>query len=224
VSATDDREGPTGAPVSTAGERLTPALERLEALLREQGGLMAGLLPAAPDAGTDPGARHNGGAAARTAGTAASALTASAPIANGAGPAQLAASGPRAREHAAEYELLLEAIYEGYLLHYGCPRLLRPPDADLGLLAGDQLYALGLARLVELGDLMAVAELADVITLTALAQGVNRAELAHAIWMAGARTVGWGPSETHRRAKALARAGDPEALAAMRAAAEPDGR
>jgi hypothetical protein len=33
--------------------------------------------------------------------------------------------------------------------------------------------------------------------------------------------VGWGSSEVHRRAKALARAGEPQALEAMRAAANP---
>ncbi len=171
----------------------TPALERLEALLREQGGLVASLLA-------------DGGAAPA--------------LPNGAGPAQIAASGPRAQAQAAEYELLLEAIYEGYLLHYGTPRILHQPEADLGLLAGDRLYALGLARLVALGDVAAVAELADVITLTALAQGAGEAELAQAVWSAGARAVGWGSSDRHRRAKALARAGHPEALEAMRAAAE----
>lgn len=138
-----------------------------------------------------------------------------------AGPAQLAAAGPRAEGHDREYELLLEAIYEGYLLHYGAPRLLRPPEADLGLLAGDQLYAVGLARLVALGDLPAVAELADVITLTALAHGAGRTDLAAAIWAAGARAVGWGASEAHARAKALAREGEPGALEAMLAAAQP---
>jgi hypothetical protein len=139
----------------------------------------------------------------------------------GAGPAKLAATGPRAAGRSAEYELLLEAIYEGYLLHYGDPRLLRPPEADLGLLAGDQLYALGLTRLVALGDLLAVSELADVITLTALAHGAGRADLAQAIWSAGARAVGWGSSGPHRDAKALARAGESGALEAMCAAAEP---
>jgi hypothetical protein len=68
-----------------------------------------------------------------------------------------------------------------------------------------------------------VAELADVITLTALAQGAGEAELAREVWSAGMRAVGWGSSDSHRRAKALARAGEPGALAAMRAAAEPDG-
>ena len=41
-------------------------------------------------------------------------------------------------------------------------------DADLRLLAGDALYALGLSRLAEAGDLEAVAELADLISLSAL--------------------------------------------------------
>ncbi len=176
---------------------MSGALERLGALLSEQGGLLASLLAGGEEAHPAP---------------------------NGSGPAQLAAAGPRARARAAEYELLLEAIYEGYLLHYGAPRLLHPPEADLGLLAGDQLYALGLARLVALGDLPAVSELADVITLTALAHGADRGDLARAIWLAGARAVGWGSSEPHRQAKALARAGEPGALAAMCAAAEPDRR
>jgi hypothetical protein len=210
--------------LSTAGDRQSPALQRLAALLRERGGLMAGLLPGEGESqGTaPPGLAGAGGAGETTPGGASASLpTTPGPSSNGAGPAQLAARGPRAQGRAAEYELLLEAIYEGYLLHYGSPRLLRPPEADLGLLAGDQLYALGLARLVALGDLAAVVELADVITLTALAQGAGRGELAQAIWMAGARTVGWGPNGAHLRAKALARTGDPAALAAMRAAAEP---
>jgi hypothetical protein len=164
-------------------------LLRLEELLREQGGLMASLLPAQST------------------------------LATGHGPAQVVAAGPRVGAGAAEYELLVEAIYEGYLLHYGSSRLLCPTEADLGLLAGDQLYALGLARLVAMGDLVAVAELADVITLTALAHGAGDGELAAAIWDAGARAVGWGPSAEHEQAKALARAGAAEALQAMRAVA-----
>jgi len=180
------------APVSEA-----PALKRLAALLREHGGLTASLLlPVENDAGLRPE--------------------------NGAGPAQLAAAGPRTGERAEEYELVVEAIYEGYLLHFGAPRILRPPDADLGLLVGDELYALGLYRLVALGDLDAVAELADVIALAALAQGEGREELAVAVWAAGARAVGWGSTESHHRAKAKVRAGAPEALEAMRAAALPD--
>ena len=117
------------------------------------------------------------------------------------GPAQLAAAGPRAEGSREDYELLIEAIYEGYLLHYGTPRVALTSDRDLGLLAGDRLYALGLARLVALGDVAAVAELADTITLSALAQGAGAPELADAVWAAGARAIGWGSSEAHRRAK-----------------------
>jgi hypothetical protein len=185
-------------PVGDAG-----SLRRLRSLLVAEGGLMAGLV------GVDePGqlAHHAQEGPAQLA-----------PQANPTqeGPAQLAAAGPRAEGQREEYELLVEAIYEGYLLHYYAPRLVRPPEQDLGVLAGDRLYALGLDRLVKLGDIHAVAELADVITLTALAHGDGREELAHALWRAGARAVGWGPSAEHERAKALTRGGSPEALAAL---------
>jgi hypothetical protein len=170
-------------------------LQRLRALLRDGGGLMSTLLASGP----------NGHSAA----------------ADGSSPAALAAQGPRAAGRREEYELLIEAIYEGYLLHYARPRVVSVPEADLGLLAGDQLYAIGLARLVSLGDTLAVAELADTITLSALAQGAGERELAAAVWEAGARAVGWGPSETHRRAKDLLLAGAPEALEAMRTSAGP---
>jgi hypothetical protein len=170
------------------------ALARLAALLTEQGGLMATLVD--PDAPIDLPAPD-------------------------AGPAQVVAAGPRARARRERYELLVEAIYEGYLLHYETPRLVRAPEADLGLLAGDRLYALGLAQLVELGDMAAVAELADVITLAALAQGSGRKELADAVWAAGARAVGWGSGEAHSHAKRLAFAGAPEAIEALRTSACP---
>ncbi len=134
-------------------------------------------------------------------------------------PGALAAAGPRAAGHREDYELLVEAIYEGYLLHYGRPRLIDAPEADLGLLAGDRLYAIGLARLVELGDTPAVAELADTITLSALAHGSGRAELAAAAWEAGATAVGWGSTPEHRRAKELVLVDDPRALDAMRTCA-----
>ena len=58
---------------------------------------------------------------------------------------------------------MVEAVREGYLLHYGEPRLLAGHDPDLALLAGDYLYALGIERLAALGDAEAVLELADLI-------------------------------------------------------------
>lgn len=168
---------------------MSGTLERLWSLLRAEGGLVADLLVPA------------------------------APATGAPGPAQAAIAGPRVDGDGGEYELLIETIYEGYLLHYHSPRVVRVPEKDLGLLAGDRLYALGLARLVRLGDIDAVAELADVIALSALAHGSDNPDLAAAVWNAGARAVGWGPSAAHERAKALARAGSPEALPAMRALA-----
>jgi hypothetical protein len=135
------------------------------------------------------------------------------------GPPQLAAAGPRAAGREPAYELLLEMIFEGSCLHYGEPRLVRPENPELALLLGDQLYALGLSRLAALGDLDAVAELADLISLVAQAQAADNAELAAAVWEAGATAVGWGGSDRLRRAKALARARDPRAAGELRAAA-----
>jgi hypothetical protein len=114
---------------------------------------------------------------------------------------------------------VVEAIREGYLLHYGRPRLLTDEDPDLVLLAGDHLYALGLARLAALGDLDAVAELADVISLSAQAHAEGRPELAEAAWTGGAAAIGWGADDALRDAKAAARAGDPRAADALLAAA-----
>ncbi len=118
-----------------------------------------------------------------------------------------AAAGPRARGHEAAYALLVEAVREGYELHYGEGRVLRPEDADLALLAGDRLYAFGLARLAELGDLDAVAELADIISLSAQAQAEGRHGVAEAAWTAGAAAIGGTAGPGHAADKAAWRAG-----------------
>ncbi len=65
------------------------------------------------------------------------------------------------------YELGLETIYEGYLVHYGRPRLFEPADDDTALVLGDYLYAQGLARSAALGDVRAVGDLAELISLCA---------------------------------------------------------
>ena len=135
----------------------------------------------------------------------------------------LAAAGPRAHADPGEYELLIEAIYEGYLLHYGDSRLLSGADADLALLAGDRLYTIGLERLVALGDLDAVRELADVIALCALLVGRGDQASCDPLWRAGVHAVGWGAPQSYRAAKALARSGDARAGAALRALAAPPG-
>jgi hypothetical protein len=79
---------------------------------------------------------------------------------------------------------VLEAVYEGYLMHYGEPRAFSGMDPDLRLLAGDALYALGLSRLAEAGDLEAVAILSDLISDSAQAQAEGRAADAEALWEA----------------------------------------
>jgi hypothetical protein len=84
---------------------------------------------------------------------------------------------------------VLEAVYEGYLMHYGTPRAFRGMDEDLRLLAGDALYALGLSRLAEAGDLEAIAELSDLISLSAQAHAEGRPELAEELWQASARAL-----------------------------------
>ena len=76
---------------------------------------------------------------------------------------------------------VVEAIHEGWLLHYGTPRAFaRSIDDDLSLLGGDAMFALGLERLAEEGDLAAVAELADLISLTA----EGRPDLCEPLWAA----------------------------------------
>jgi hypothetical protein len=205
---------------------VSESLARLQALIAQTGGLIAGLLDGTECIGGDAVAAGAGAAAcaARSAGEAAGELTGAGESAihaagMGAPPARLAAAGPRAAGQRDEYELFVEAIYEGYLLHYGVPRVVRSSEQDLRLLAGDQLYALGLARLVAIGDTQAVHELADTITLSALAHAAGERELADAVWQAGARAVGWGPSEQHRHAKQLLCEGRPGALDAMRTSA-----
>jgi hypothetical protein len=99
------------------------------------------------------------------------------------------------------YPLLVEAIREGYLQHYGSGRVVRPDDPDLALLAGDRLYALGLERLAAIGDLEAVAELADVIALCAQAHAEGDPARAEAVWDAGAAAVAGGPAPDHQAAK-----------------------
>jgi hypothetical protein len=133
----------------------------------------------------------------------------------GIGAPQLAARGPRTSGRGAEYELLLEMILEGSLLHYGAPRVVATEDRDLALLLGDQLYALGLARLAEIGDLDSVSELADLISLLSQAQLDGDEGLARAIWEAGATAIGWGSTPEHQAAKELARSGDAAAAPAL---------
>jgi hypothetical protein len=118
----------------------------------------------------------------------------------------LAAAGARATAAPGEYALVVEAVREGYLLHYGEPRLLAGHDADLALLAGDYLYALGIERLAALADSDAVHELSDLISLCAQLHAEGRADAAPELWQASATAVGAGPSAGHEAAKQALRA------------------
>ena len=167
-------------------------IDRLRAAVRESGSPLAEVMSAAP---ADPPAKGE------------------------LDPVALAASGPRVAAHRDDVELALTAVLEGCLLHYGRPRALQIADPDLALLAGDRLYALGLARLAAIGDLNAIAELADIISLSAQAHTAGDDELALAVWHAGAVSIGWGADEATDAAKELARSGDPGAAEALHAAA-----
>jgi hypothetical protein len=96
---------------------------------------------------------------------------------------------PRFDSALGERLFVLEAVYEGYLLHYGSPRLFTGMDDDLRLLAGDALYALGLARLAAAGDLPAVAELSDLISRSARAHAEGRGAEAEVLWDASAAAL-----------------------------------
>lgn len=102
----------------------------------------------------------------------------------------LAALGPRSAVAPGEYAFVVEAVREGYLLHYGTPRLLAGHDNDLALLAGDYLYALGIDRLAALGDADAVEVLADLIARCAQLHAEERLDEVAGHWRAAALAVG----------------------------------
>ncbi|MBJ7521292.1 MAG: hypothetical protein JHC84_16445 [Solirubrobacteraceae bacterium] len=130
--------------------------------------------------------------------------------------AALAARGPRVTGHADAVEAAIAAVRDGARRHYEADP---HDDLDLELLQGDASYAEGLSRLAQTGDLVAIAELAEVISLTAAAQAAGDEVLAEAAWEAGAAGIGWGPTPELVGARARARSGDPAAASALMAAA-----
>jgi hypothetical protein len=122
------------------------------------------------------------------------------------------AQGPRTAGSEDAYALVVESIFEGYLLHYASGRIMGSPDPDLRLLAGDYLYAFGLARLAVLGDLEAIDELAELISLCARAHASSSAddepepwELTGGLWALGALAIGAGRWPDAAEAKRSAR-------------------
>jgi hypothetical protein len=103
--------------------------------------------------------------------------------------APLVAAGPGAAAAPEEYALVVESVREGYLLHYGEPRLLAGHDADLSLLAGDYLYALGIERLAALGDSEAVGALADLISRCAQCHAEGREDEVPDLWRSTAAAI-----------------------------------
>ena len=93
----------------------------------------------------------------------------------------------------------IETIYEGYLVHYGRSRLFAPADEDTALLLGDYLYAHGLVRVAETGNVAAVADLAELISLCAQARADGRDGDA-AAWAATAALLGGDGLEAARDA------------------------
>ena len=91
------------------------------------------------------------------------------------------------------FALGAETIYEGYLLHYGSPRLFSPRDEDVALLLGDYLYAHGLVRIAATGDLDAVAALAELISACAVLRADAEPGDGDA-WLGCVRRLGGVPS------------------------------
>ena len=117
------------------------------------------------------------------------------------------------------YALGLETIYEGYLLHYGRPRLFAPVDADTALLLGDYLYAHGLVRVAEVGTVDAVSDLAELISLCAQLRADDSGGDGEA-WAASAAVLGRGELADAR--SALRDEGDPGPLADLARASVDD--
>lgn len=117
------------------------------------------------------------------------------------------------------FALGLETIYEGYLVHYGRPRLFAPPDDDTALLLGDYLYAHGLVRVAETGDVAAVADLAELISLCSEGRADGRDGDGPA-WAATAACLGQGALESAREALRNDGNADPLEAAARTAAGD----
>jgi hypothetical protein len=91
------------------------------------------------------------------------------------------------------FALGLETIYEGYLVHYGRPRLFEPADGETALLLGDYLYAHGLVRIAATGELDAVVALAELISTCAHLRAEQASGDGEA-WVDAVRRLGGDPS------------------------------
>ena len=111
---------------------------------------------------------------------------------------------------------VVEAIREGYLLHYGAGRVARATTTATSPCSPATASTRSASRaLAALGDLEAVAELADVISLCAQAHAEGDPAARRGGWEAGAAAVGWGADGAVRAQRRRARrARRPQALRA----------
>jgi len=119
----------------------------------------------------------------------------------------------------ARFAVGLETIYEGYLVHYGTPRLFAAPDPDVALLLGDYLYAHGLVRIASLGDTAAVADLSELISLCSQLRAED-ADGDGPLWAASAALLGAGGLDEARAALRLRGDSAPLERAAREAAGD----
>ncbi|MBK5111259.1 MAG: hypothetical protein JJE10_07835 [Thermoleophilia bacterium] len=127
----------------------------------------------------------------------------------------LASAGARTAGDPGEYAYVVEAVYEGYLCHYGDSRLLAGPDADLSLLAGDLFYAIGISGLAGLGDPESVGILSDLIRVAAELEADQDPAAAEGVWLAQLIALSSGPDERQRSLISAIQSGDSGALAAL---------
>lgn len=91
-----------------------------------------------------------------------------------------------------------EVVREGYLLHYAPeigsePRWYEIDDRDLALLAGDRMYAAGLAALADAGDIEAVGLLGTLIAGCAEAHALAETDRADRLWASTLAMLAPGP-------------------------------
>lgn len=119
----------------------------------------------------------------------------------------------------------LDLILEGFLLHHGTPRHLRPAAPGREVLAGDYCYANGLVRIASAGDLFVVEALADLIALGAGIVAAGPREALVPLWRATTTAIAArgrpGQDETAARflaaQDALRRSGDASGLEVLAA-------
>ena len=129
----------------------------------------------------------------------------------------LASAGPRTAPKGGVYAFVVEAVREGYLCHYGIPRVLESPDPDLALLAGDLFYAIGISTLARLGDDQSVHLLSDLIVVSAELQSGGRRDEAEVFWVARILALACGSDDEHVRLVAALIGAGPGSVEALEA-------